>query len=62
MAAKSVIKKTLGKFIDLLVRCPRCAHVQHEYVYSLFGKPYFKCEGCAVMTPSGAWSVLCMKM
>lgn len=62
MAAKPVIKKTLGKFIDLLVKCPRCTHVQHEYVYSLFDKPYFKCEGCGVMTPSGVWGVLYMKM
>lgn len=61
MATKSVTKKTERKFIDLLIKCPRCGNVQHEYVYSLFDKPWFKCVGCEQLTPSGAWIVLYMK-
>ena len=57
MATKTTVKKTRGKYIELMVRCPRCRNVQYEYVYSLDEKPYFKCLGCGVLVPSGAWTV-----
>lgn len=61
MATTTAVKKPLRKFIELLIKCPRCANVHHEYVYSLDEKPYFKCLGCGVLVPFGAWIVLYIK-
>lgn len=44
--------------IDLFVRCPKCRHAQHEYGYSLSDRPWFKCEDCNQVIPSGAWYVI----
>lgn len=62
MAAKTAVEKPQRKFIDLMIKCPRCGHVQHEFVYSLFEKRWFKCLVCGTMSASGAWIVLCIKM
>jgi len=62
MADKTAAQKSHQKYIELMVKCPRCWNVQHEYVYSLFEKPYFKCLGCGVLVPSGAWTVLYVGM
>lgn len=44
--------------IDLFIRCPKCCYTQHEYGYSLSDRPWFKCEGCGQVIPSGAWEVI----
>ena len=44
--------------IDMLLKCPRCKHPQHEYVYSLYDKPWIKCDGCQQLSPSGSWNVI----
>ncbi|GAI86781.1 unnamed protein product [marine sediment metagenome] len=45
MVTKTVVKKPQRKYIDLMVKCPRCGKVQHFYVYSLDEKEWFKCNG-----------------
>jgi len=47
--------------IDLLLRCPRCRHEQHEYVYSLTDKPWVKCNDCQQLSPSGAWTIVTLR-
>ena len=54
-------KRGKGKdkpIITLLVRCPKCRHTQYEYAYSLSDQPWFKCEGCGQLTPSGVWDII----
>ena len=51
-------RKVPRPIIDLLVRCPKCRHRQHEYVYSLADKPWFQCEECRALSASGAWTVI----
>lgn len=58
MADKSAVKKPQRKYIDLMVKCPRCGNKQHEYVYSLDEKKWFKCNDCQQLSASGAWTVL----
>jgi len=48
--------------VDLHLKCPRCQHAQHEYAYSLEDQPWFKCEACQQLSPSGAWIVMSMKL
>ena len=62
MAAETVVKKSQKKVIDLLIKCPRCGNVQHEYLYSLYDKNWFKCTGCQELFAAGAWKVLYVKM
>ena len=45
-------------FIDMFLRCPRCQHAQHIYVYNLDDKPWLKCNACDELSPSGAWGVI----
>lgn len=57
----AIDKKAKGKggpVIDLLLRCPRCRHEQHEYVYSSADKPWVKCDDCQQLSPSGAWTIV----
>ena len=58
MPTKTLTRKPQGQYIDLMVRCPRCENVQHEFVYSLDEKKWFKCNHCQQLSASGAWIVL----
>lgn len=50
--------KVLPPTIDMFLKCPRCHHPQHEYVYTLSDKPWIKCGECGELSPSGAWKVI----
>jgi len=59
--ATAIDRKARGKsgpVIDLLLRCLRCQHEQHEYVYFLTDKPWIKCNECQQLSPSGAWTIV----
>lgn len=43
---------------DMFLKCPRCRHAQHVYVYNLDDKPWIKCDHCDTLLASGAWSVI----
>lgn len=58
MATKTAGEKPKRKHTDLLIKCPRCGYTQHEYVYSLEEKRWFKCGGCKELSASGAWIVV----
>ena len=44
--------------IDMFLECPHCRHPRHEYVYSLYDKPWIMCEECQHLSTSGAWKVI----
>ena len=48
----------LQSIIDMLLKCPRCQHSQHTYVYQLDDKKWIKCQACDELIPSGAWGVI----
>jgi len=58
-------RKARGKdrpIIDFLVRCPKCQHGQHVYVYEVTDKPWIKCDYCGELLPRDAWSVITMSI
>ncbi|MBA7567061.1 hypothetical protein ES708_08761 [subsurface metagenome] len=46
--------------LDFLLRCPKCQHGQHVYVYEVTDKPWVKCDHCAELIPTDAWAVIAM--
>ena len=44
--------------IDLFLRCPKCQHSQHEYVYNIGERPWIRCGGCGELVPEGAWGII----